>query len=534
MEAFLHALFGDKPENLYVLLWTLQDKRSRWFTDLGALATEARMLAETHDVYIGVGLASKDYGATHRAPASEIAGIAGFWADVDVVDPVHRKENLPPTLVDATALIDSLGLAPSFVIHSGHGLQAWWLFKEPWVFDSAEERQKAAEMSERWSAALKAKAAAKGWAVDSTFDLARVLRLPGTMNRKAAPVPVRIIRSSEVRYNPSDFEPYLPEINRAVRPAMQVGELVLDPQASPPFDKFEALIENEPKAKLSWERKRRDLRDQSPSSYDMALATYAAMAGWTDQEIANLMIAHRRKHGDDLKLRQDYYQRTIAKARAGVREEQAVAQLEVALEAVQTTPEERENQRDTILDGLSSLLKVEITKVTKYLADPPQYKLSTSRGEIMLGTVDKLVGQTAFRMAVAAACGVLIPKFKPAQWDKIAQALLDACTEESLGLEATDAGTCHAWLTAYLAERRPLDSVEEALEVGYPFVKDGNLYLFGNNLRKWLSLVQGERVTAKAMGAILRAGGCTAEVIAVDVDGKRTTRGVWKLPSQYM
>ena len=42
----------------------------------------------------------------------------------------------------------------------------------------------------------------KGFEVDSTFDLARVLRVPGTLNRKvkAKPVEARIIAESEVRY----------------------------------------------------------------------------------------------------------------------------------------------------------------------------------------------------------------------------------------------------------------------------------------------------------------------------------------------
>ena len=57
-------------------------------------------------------------------------------------------------------------------------------FKELWGFESDRERQRAADLSLRWSQTLKAHAAARGWAVDSVHDLARVMRLPGTLNFK--------------------------------------------------------------------------------------------------------------------------------------------------------------------------------------------------------------------------------------------------------------------------------------------------------------------------------------------------------------
>lgn len=59
---------------------------------------------------------------------------------------------------------------------------------------------------------MQAKAAAHGWQIDPTADLARVMRLPGTFNRKLTPVPVRVIEENDARYNPSDFDPYLLEV----------------------------------------------------------------------------------------------------------------------------------------------------------------------------------------------------------------------------------------------------------------------------------------------------------------------------------
>jgi hypothetical protein len=102
------------------------------------------------------------------------------------------------------------------VIDSGHGLYPWWLFRELWVFDSDEERQQAQTLAQRFLATLQEKARAHGWHIDPTADLARVLRVPSTWNRKLQPVPVRVVEYNETcRYNPSDFEPYLVETPQA-------------------------------------------------------------------------------------------------------------------------------------------------------------------------------------------------------------------------------------------------------------------------------------------------------------------------------
>ena len=47
----------------------------------------------------------------------------------------------------------------------------------------------------------------------------------------------------------------------------------------------------------------------------LSLATFAAMVRWTDQEIVDALIALPAKHGAEPKLRIDYYQRTLDKAR---------------------------------------------------------------------------------------------------------------------------------------------------------------------------------------------------------------------------
>jgi hypothetical protein len=83
-------------------------------------------------------------------------------------------------------------------------------------------------------------------------------------------------------------------------------------ESHPPAEKLHTLLRND-KFRGSWERTRTDLRDTSPSGWDMSLATRAARAGWSEQEIAALLVANRRKHGDKIK-RPEYFFRTIRRA----------------------------------------------------------------------------------------------------------------------------------------------------------------------------------------------------------------------------
>ena len=93
------------------------------------------------------------------------------------------------------ALIGRVGLTPTLVIDTGHGLQAYWLFLEPWVFtDDEAGRAEAQQFLNDFKATVAGYAKARGWDVDAVADLARLMRPPGTVNRKepADPRPVRI------------------------------------------------------------------------------------------------------------------------------------------------------------------------------------------------------------------------------------------------------------------------------------------------------------------------------------------------------
>ena len=210
-EQFIAALFADVPEKLWIYLWELKPwdgktcdqngkpKRigvTHWFqpTAIPEMANKAIQLDRASDVYFGCAIAPTRGAPNTRCEAAKAAGIPGLWLDVDFGAAGHKKKNLPPTQADAESLIVSLGIEPSIVVFSGHGLQPWWLFKEPWIFDNEAERAKGAALAENWSKLLRSKAKHRGWDQDGVGDLARVLRVPGTTNKKEQqPIPTYVI-----------------------------------------------------------------------------------------------------------------------------------------------------------------------------------------------------------------------------------------------------------------------------------------------------------------------------------------------------
>lgn len=209
---FLTTLYPEDAPGV-VSLFVLPAKKllARPVAQIRKLLEQAKSYLGTQNIYFGLGLL-RQMPRSGRGQEDHVIAIPGLWVDLDVASPVHQARNLPPT-VDAilSVMEQACPSPPSVIMHSGHGLQAYWLFKELWIVNDAEERSQAKHLCQRLQACIQAAAQAHGWHVDSTFDLTRIFRLPATINRKADPVPVTCLTwEPERRYNPSDFDAWLP------------------------------------------------------------------------------------------------------------------------------------------------------------------------------------------------------------------------------------------------------------------------------------------------------------------------------------
>lgn len=199
-------------------------------TDIEKLAAKADERAATCCVWFGVATRREPLGH-RRGGAEDCLCVPALWVDLDVEGPNHKGgHRLPPTIEAARAILDDFPLPPSAVIRSGGGLQPWWFLAEPVGVDEART------MLVAWGATWAELGRRRGWHVDNVFDVARVMRLPGTVNRKTVPVPVTGKVCWDRRYQPSDFEPYMTE----PPPAPESGRI---PYIGPerPGDAFNAV-----------------------------------------------------------------------------------------------------------------------------------------------------------------------------------------------------------------------------------------------------------------------------------------------------
>jgi len=180
-------MFGDAvgPERR-LTVFTTPDLGTMRFAGLEGIEGHA-LDASRHgrEVYFGLGLIRGS--PQGRGAAADVAAIGALWADIDMAGPAHPGKALPSSIEEIEGLLGELPLAPSVVVDSGHGAHAYWLLKEPWIFESEADRQRAAGLARAWHGLVCRLAEAKGWKLENLGGLARVLRLPGTVNHKLSP-----------------------------------------------------------------------------------------------------------------------------------------------------------------------------------------------------------------------------------------------------------------------------------------------------------------------------------------------------------
>lgn len=206
---WLEHLYGNAEDGWLTLFAqdrTSGDRHTCWqsVSDIDALVIDADALASRCCVWFGVGVRRER--VVGRGTASDVVSFPGLWLDIDVASAGwHKRTDLPPTIDEGRQLLTEFPLEPTAVIHTGGGLQAWWLF------DELQEADRVTPLLDGWAFTWQSIAAAHGWHIDSVFDAARVMRLPGTFNLKGAdPLPVTITDVTwDRRYGLDDIEQWL-------------------------------------------------------------------------------------------------------------------------------------------------------------------------------------------------------------------------------------------------------------------------------------------------------------------------------------
>jgi hypothetical protein len=123
-----------------------------------------------------------------RGTAGDSAYLPGFAMDLDLKGPGHKALNYPETEQDLRTLLAKACLPePTVWVHSGGGRYPYWKLEQPADLTIPGQLERCATLSSRLHKHVMAWADVLEWKVDNTSDLARIYRLPGTLNRKTDP-----------------------------------------------------------------------------------------------------------------------------------------------------------------------------------------------------------------------------------------------------------------------------------------------------------------------------------------------------------
>lgn len=550
VHSFLQALYGDEIDEGYFLIWTAPGKRSAWFQSTDEAAKYVQKLDEQKHVYFGIGLSPKDHGPTKRCPASEIQALTCVGVDLDVAHDTKTNKPYFESKDEARQFLQSVlsdQFQPTVVIDSGHGLIPIWVFNEPWELSTNEEHNRAARFLRHFVYTIRYYATLRGRDIDSTNDLARVWRIPGTWNCKDQdnPVQAKIIETTENLFNPHDFEGWLMEPPHE-DPSATTDEqhqnyfkIHIDESKSEPWEKIYILKDMDELFKSTWDMTRKDMHGQSLSQFDMALANLCVKYDVPEQEIADMINTFRKHHGRTSKdiqkgYRISYLNTTIQKAKAAVGWNEANEELESAYVQLKQHEENSDVPKpdaEKIKDKLRLVLGCNIEKIKKYPGDKTTYEMVLTTGEeIPLGEVDNLINQGKLRNRIADATQLFLTRYKTEVWDKYSELLLKLVTEEDVGIDATVEGQLFQFVRQYVGDTGLQENPQYAHQTRQPFKdKHGQTHIFLDGFIQWLGHY---KITRSELAQKLKKLGATPQspkFIKEDEEGneKRTSASTY-------
>ena len=184
---WLTWLYGERPDGLLWIGGHGDGFRGRTFTSIDDAVSYAAELDGAGQGGVYHRLTTMRPVASGRGAAADSAYLPAFAMDLDLRGPGHKSDRYPETEMELVTLLRKAGLPePSVWVHSGGGRYPFWKLDQPVDLTLPGELERAARVSSDLHRLVIDWAGEHGWKVDNTSDLARVYRLPGTLNRKGA------------------------------------------------------------------------------------------------------------------------------------------------------------------------------------------------------------------------------------------------------------------------------------------------------------------------------------------------------------
>jgi len=199
---FIERMYNNSPKDTFIEICTTYPTGWNVLTfpanDLEAVVVYLEALPPTADIYSRVTL-SKVSG--RRGAEADAAGSFWLWAEID---PYALTPQLIPTsstyIVDCQQRVDDTiatlmvnNQPPTFYVKSGRGVHAYWKLSE-FCTDLVALKERTASLAKRF----------RDLGADYGYDLARVMRVPGTVNQKIVS-PTALVDGSDKVYDIGDF-----------------------------------------------------------------------------------------------------------------------------------------------------------------------------------------------------------------------------------------------------------------------------------------------------------------------------------------
>ena len=151
-------------------------------TDTRSIFEELEVINERQQAMFGLARRGVPSVGGKRGGNKDISHISLIGMDIDLYDENKPTKHLPRTIDDALHILESFEITPSMVVKSGTGLHAYWFFSEDLIIKSDEDYKAAQRLVKNFYRAFGEHAAP--FSFDSTHDIGRSLRVPGSLNLK--------------------------------------------------------------------------------------------------------------------------------------------------------------------------------------------------------------------------------------------------------------------------------------------------------------------------------------------------------------
>lgn len=192
----------------FITLTSLPSRQTKWFkvVEIEKIAKTAEIIGQKTNVFFGVGLRKKILLNGLRGSEKDISCITTLYADIDVKGDAHAQKSLPETIDEAVSFLNNLKIKPSIIVSSGNGIHSYWLLDKPFKIETEEDKNYVAHIFKGFGKYVNCEAKNLDWRLDNVYDLARILRVPGTINHKLKNnVKCEVIQSNLYRYSLEKF-----------------------------------------------------------------------------------------------------------------------------------------------------------------------------------------------------------------------------------------------------------------------------------------------------------------------------------------